>query len=357
MNRAEEMQGKVNKVRALLQEKGVQGMLTGQQSNFSWITAGGRGFLGLASVNACAQVLVTHQDVFLLSNNIESGRLMEEELLGLPIKTHSVPWQQDSQLGLAAQQLADGAVLQDTQESAWFLAQRTSLQDEEVSRFRALCAEHAQAVEGVMFQLTSSVSEFEVAGAVSEALWKRGIEPISLFIAADDRISSVRHFIPTQKKAIRQIAVSGCARRHGLVSSMTRMVSFGAPSTELKVHHEKLLQVEAAGWTALTPGSPLSDAYQAMCRMYQRLDMPQEWNNHHQGGVTGYQAREVRMQDQTDFPVARNQVFAFNPSCPYAKTEDMVLLGKEGIELLTSPTPMWPTMQAAGHQRADILVL
>ena len=61
---------------------------------------------------------------------------------------------------------------------------------------------------------------------LSGEFWKLGIEPITLLIAADNRSDYVRHYVPAQKPIENSVIISVCARRHGLIASATRIVTF-----------------------------------------------------------------------------------------------------------------------------------
>src|SRR5258705_456881 len=49
-----------------------------------------------------------------------------------------------------------------------------------------------------------------------------------------------------------------------------------------------------------------------------------------------------------------SQAFAWNPSAPGVKVEDTVVVGRDGVEVL-SRDPAWPTVEAAGRIRPAIL--
>jgi hypothetical protein len=80
-----------------------------------------------------------------------------------------------------------------------------------------------------------------------------------------------------------------------------------------------------------------------------------EWNNHHQGGLTGYLAREIRVGPDCPVKARIGEAFAWNPSAPGAKCEDTVLLEKDGIRVFTIAGPSWPTVTVGALSRPDIL--
>ena len=350
-----EINQKLEAVRAFLVQKGKSSLLISEQVNFSWLT-GARGFLGLASTRACASLLITQKKCYLLANNIEGRRLMEEEGLNTFCELISVAWQEDGAiLASACSQLGEHPIMESEMKSELDRA-RQLLCRQEQERYAVLCAEAAQALEEAIAGFSRGISEFEAAGRISSALWSRGIEPISLFVAADDRISRYRHFIPTDSRAQHQVVASICARRSGLVVSVTRSVTFDPERGSLKKHHDLLLRVETAGWKALQAGNPMSTVYESMCTAYAENGLDGEWNNHHQGGLTGYMPREIRIDSNTEELIRVGQAYAFNPSCRYAKAEDTVLLTETGVQILSVPSEQWPIMTIDGFCQPDVLI-
>ena len=81
---------------------------------------------------------------------------------------------------------------------------------------------------------------------------------------------------------------------------------------------------------------------------------------HHQGGAAGYEPREYLGTPSAQDVVAAGQVFAWNPSITGVKSEDSILVGTGGNEVLTE-IPSWPTLsiEVDGHtwKRPAILEL
>jgi antitoxin VapB len=74
---------------------------------------------------------------------------------------------------------------------------------------------------------------------------------------------------------------------------------------------------------------------------YSAEGFPDEWTLHHQGGLTGYAGREVFATPGEGHRLERGQALAWNPSITRVKSEDTVVLGQDGVEVLTS-TEGWP---------------
>ncbi|MDR2630890.1 MAG: M24 family metallopeptidase [Spirochaetaceae bacterium] len=353
MNRLEECTGKVNKIRAMLSETGYEGIIIRKQANFSWITAGGRAFIGLASETACAAMVVTAGGVYLAGNNIEVPRLLTEELPQGFVEPVILPWRDDGTMDKTLQQRF-GKLSSDTEQDEWFRENRVILQESEAERYAALGRTAAEALEEICASLKPGMTELEGAGKISERLWAEGIEPITLLIAADRRSERVRHYVPTKEKINDGVICSICARSGGLVASATRITAF---KKDFARHYQTLLRVEQAAFEATVPGAILGDVFRAIMDAYTENGLKGEWENHHQGGLCGYLAREIRVEPECPKTVRTGQVFAWNPSAAGAKCEDTVFLGEGGLRPLTEVSQQWPAVTINGLRRPLILRL
>lgn len=332
-----EFSQKVNKVRELIGEIGIGGIEVGSQLNFSWLT-GGRGFVGLASEDACASLLISRDGVYLLVNNIERPRLLDEEIAGLAgqLKVESFMWYEGSRKLSIMQDLLNGRkFLTDAQTAREFKSMRSRLTDAEIGRYQNLGRDSAGAVEAVCKGLEPGVSEFEAAGSVSSALWALGIEPITVLVAFDGRLSKYRHPLPTGNKLEKYAMVAVCARRHGLVASLTRIASLGNVSKDIAAKHRAVVEVDACFIASTRPGAKANEIFHKAIEAYKENGYGNEWELHHQGGLTGYDAREyVATADSADV-VETGQAFAWNPSITGTKSEDTIAVLPEGNRILT----------------------
>jgi Xaa-Pro aminopeptidase len=212
---------------------------------------------------------------------------------------------------------------------------------------RQLGREAAEAMSDVLRRARPEWTEFELAGAGAEALWRRGIEPALVLTAGAVRLPRYRHATPSAAVLGDRAMMVFCARRHGLYANLTRFVSFGAaPLSE----QQALLTVEATGLAAIKPGGSLSAVYHALAQAYQHADRADAMREHHQGGITGYAAREIVATATTATELLEGMAFAFNPSFQGVKVEDTFLLGPDGLENVTCD-PAWPSVGVQGRAR------
>lgn len=94
MDRQEEVKTKLQKVRTWLDTAGLEGIVLTSQANFAWLTGGGINYVYVADAAGEASILVSSSPVYLMTNNIEMRRLLEEEVPGLPFQAIHWKWHQ-----------------------------------------------------------------------------------------------------------------------------------------------------------------------------------------------------------------------------------------------------------------------
>jgi len=358
MDIRQEVEIKIGRVRGFLEARGLRGALLATHANFAWITGGGRNHVSTATEQGAAAVLVTADASYLLANNIERRRLEEEETTGLSFEAREFPWWAggipEAALELApAEQLCADIPLPSVRRlsATELLALRNPLLEPEIARYRRLGEETGIVMTHAAFHCRPGLSEHQLAGMLAGGLSDYGITPAVLLAAVDERVSDRRHPLPTGRRLQRYAMLVVGARRQGLNLSTTRLVHFGAAPSELRERHAACARVDAAFLAATTEGAALADIFRAGQAAYAAEGYPDEWRLHHQGGPTGYAAREFPATPEVEGRVQLHQAFAWNPSITGTKSEDTVLVADGGLEVL-SPTPDLPTLEveAAGRR-------
>jgi antitoxin VapB len=182
---------------------------------------------------------------------------------------------------------------------------------------------------------------------------------VVLLIAVDERIDRYRHPIPTTKKLKRRAMLVLCARQHGLIVSLTRLVHFGKLSAELKRRHRAVCTVDAVLMSNTRIGTPIREVFRRGVAVYTQHGFTDEWQLHHQGGPCGYEPRDYLGSPKAAGVVLENQAFAWNPSIAGTKSEDTVLATTKGPQIITESSD-WPMVridwQGETLLRPDILV-
>ena len=228
---------------------------------------------------------------------------------------------------------------------------RARLTGAEQARFRVLGRDAGEALGDACRGLETGMTEMEIWRRSADALAARGARAIVNLVAADDRIARYRHPVATERRWERTVMVVACAQRDGLVVSLTRIVSAGPASDDLRRRTRATAGVMGRLLAATRSGATGRQLYDEAARAYAEAGFPGEQRKHHQGGACGYRTRDWIAHPASDDVVDAPQAFAWNPSITGTKVEDTVIAhgDDDAIEVITS-TPGWPaiTVEAGG---------
>jgi antitoxin VapB len=327
----------------------LNGLLLVRSSSWSWASCGREANIAANSETAFGALLFTRERQYLLADRIELPRLLAEEVGDLPFEPVEYPWHTKQRRDKLAMQLAGGPLGADVLiDGAAFLAgeigrMRIDLTPAEQERFRNLGQRAGAAVEAAARSITPGMSELELAGVLALETFRRGAVPVVTLIATDDRVRRFRHPAATAKTLDRYAMLVLCARQCGLVASATRLVHFGPLPDDLRDRAIACARIDAAVHAATRPGATLGAVFAALQAAYAAAGFPDEWLDHHQGGVAGYENRELLGLPQSPFVVCAGQAYAWNPSIAGVKSEDTILVTKDSHEVLTA-TGQWPSI-------------
>ena len=191
--RSAEVSDKLALLRSALQQAGAGAIRLRGMDWFAWVTAGGSSAVLHAAETGVAEVLVTPEEACVLTDEIEAERLRNEEVPP-GFTFHIEPWAEPELRARFVTNAAAGrAVLSDRpnnlngapeQPLPLGLRQlRMVLGPAEQERYRALGREASEAMSEVLRRARPEWTEYELAGAGADALWRRGIHP-ALVLAA-----------------------------------------------------------------------------------------------------------------------------------------------------------------------------
>jgi len=343
-----EFSQKQDRILALLEERKLDALLLRRVSSFAWATCGAASYVNTATTNGEVALLITPSGRYLITNNIEATRLeQEEKLTAQGWEFRVAPWHeaQDAvaELTRGLRLGADGPYPDATDLSGDLARLRANLTPEEGERFQALGRLCAEAMDSAARAVRPGQTEYQIAGLLAHEAERRGVQAIVNLIATDERLFAFRHPLPTAKKLERYAMLVLCGRRWGLVCSITRFVHFGRLPDDLRRKAEAVAKVDATFITATRPGRSLSQIFRRATETYAETGFPDEWRLHHQGGPAGYEPREYLATPDSADVVSIGQAYAWNPSITGTKSEDTILVGKAGNEVLTA-IENWPTL-------------
>lgn len=179
-----------------------------------------------------------------------------------------------------------------------------------------------------------------------------------MMCAADERIYSYRHPVPTMKRIGRRVQLGGNFRRQGLIVCLTRYVNFEPVGPELRKQYRDNVEIDLTLMRNSLVGESYQTPLQAGREAYSKLGYANEFDKHHQGGPIGYNPRDFRLDFSHTGLIVENQGFCWNPSITGTKSEDTILVDAKGFSFITKPI-ISPTIdiEVGGtvYRRADIL--
>jgi antitoxin VapB len=338
-----------------MKEKGLDSFVLRRNPNLAWAIAG-RAHVPTTIDMACFDLIITQDSATAITNVVEAPRLIAEELPS-EVTVKSIKWSEgrDSLLPTGPKVGSDqpGADRIDLGVEVEMI--RASLIESDLVRFKEICVDAAVALGNAMKQVESSDREIDVAGLITHSLWQANLEIAFLGVAGQDRVHKFRHPLPTDAVVGNRVSASICAKRKGLIASITRIVTFGEVTDQMVADYTSIFKVEAALLDATVVGAPFSDPINAAIAAYPANGFDaDEWTKHHQGGPTGFLPRDWPANQSSTRLIAENQPIAWNPTGKGWKAEDTILATSSGIKVLSVDTD-WPSFEVSGRARAFFL--
>jgi Xaa-Pro aminopeptidase len=221
---------------------------------------------------------------------------------------------------------------------------RLTLGRDEIKRYRALGRLAAEACEAAAGGAAPGQSEEEIAGVAARELWRRGLQPVAISVAADENAEKYREPLVTTRVLKRLLRVSLTARQGGLIATVSRTIYVGDLPGDLRERQQLAEKMFAGCLNSLTPGGKLEELYAAAVQFYRELKLKDEWRIAPLGGATGYREREFVITPSTTETVRENQAFVFTPTLEGIRVEDTALATAAGAEVLTT-TGQWPVSE------------
>jgi Xaa-Pro aminopeptidase len=369
-----EIEEKTERLTRMLAAQNLGGVILSAQHNFSWLTGGGSNGIDQSRDAGAGSLLVRRDGKrFVLANRIEMPRLLEEQLAPHDFEPIDFAWEDEksgpSFLPMRAQALLEpGTSLGSdlpldastrTLESS-IASCRYQLTESEIERYRSLGQDAGEVVGNLMKTLQPGETEREVARRATDSLAARGMHSVVMLVAGDERVEKFRHPAPTARAWQKILMVVVCARRHGLIASLTRIICAGSIPEELTRRTLGVARVNAGLFAATCVGATGAELYGVAARAYAAAGFPGEQHLHHQGGACGYRTRDWVAHPLSADRAQVNQAFAWNPSITGTKVEETCIAFPAGVETITT-SPHWPSMgiDIEGHHYdfSDVLSL
>jgi Xaa-Pro aminopeptidase len=344
-DRRADVDGKQTRVAELLQETECDGLLVLEPENFAWLTSGGN----VRSLHLDEQpaLFFTSDQRWVLSSNVDSQRLFDEEVNGLGFLVQEWPWQKGREKFLesfrAGKQLACDREIDGSKSVGEYLRQhRRALTAYEQVGYRVLGQIVVHALEATGRGMTpDDLSEQEIAGQISHRLWHRGAELLSVSVATDGRSEFYRQAAATPARVHRSCLLALTAYKFGLCVTAGRALSFGPPEEAFAREQDAACKISATYIASTWPDALPRQILATGRRVYQLTGYEHEWRLCPQGHVTGRAPIELAIAPQTEELFRQGWAVTWRASVGAAVSCDTFLITDQGPESIT-PAESWP---------------
>jgi Xaa-Pro dipeptidase len=336
---------------------GLETVVARTPATVRWLLCGRGRPVSITSPAAGYTVVLSGERSYALYPDIETSRVAAEERLE-ELGYEPVPFAWHEGPSATLERILDGRpALEGDELDAAVAPERRALGEAERDRYRAAGADAASAMKDCLDRLSPSLSEVEAAAELDYRARLCGFVAPVVLVAGQERQKVHRHPLPTEAPLGCHALLAFTAEREGLHVSLTRLISFGPVSAVLRGLVDAVARVDAAMLRASRPGRSLGDVFEVASSAYEAEGFPGEWRKHHQGGLTGYDGREVFGTPNEPTRLPHSCAVAWNPSITGgAKSEDTVLVTENGLDVVTR-TPDLPEIDVGGLPRPGVLEL
>ncbi len=362
-DRRSDVDGKQALIAGLLKEIGCDGLIVQAPENFAWLTAGGAA-RGVIDNDALPALYYSAEGRWLLSSNVDTQRLFDEEIDGMGFQLKEWNWHQGRATLLA--DLTRGAkVASDLPCGDCPLvgprlhALRLTLSEYERACYKALGLIVSHALEATGRTVAAGETEREVAGQLSHRLLHRGALPLMITVAADGRSRAYRQGSFTGT-AIRSYAVlTVTVRKYGLCARASRSICFGQVDPLFRKEHDAACKISATYVASTWPDAVPRQILTSGQRIYQLTGAEYDWYLCPQGQVTGRQPVEIELTPDHEQLLQANWAVVWHASVGAAVSCDTFLISEDGPTAITGHEN-WPLkrirIQGAEFVRPDLLI-
>ena len=345
MSYAQEVQTKLERIRALMAAQGVGVLWLRRVDNVSWITGGVDTAVNIADATGIASVVIRPESAIMYTNTIEAPRLKaEDDVIGRGFELRVSPWEQPAAIDIGGTLGVDFPMVDGKDISRELQVLRAQLLPVEIERVRALGKACAAAMSAAIERTKPGMTEWQISAALADEIRSRAITPVVVLIGTDERVHRVRHSLPLDKKMDRYALLGMCGRKEGLVCSVSRLIHYGPLSDDLRRRMRACAEVDAAMIAASQPGATLDQIFRITQDAYARAGYEGEWKLHHQGGLAGYSAREIIATPGDQTVLVAGMICAWNPSISGVKSEDTILVNEKGTPDILTVIEGWPVL-------------
>lgn len=328
-----------------LRQEDFSAVLLQQPSNFTWFTAGGSNERGGAT-GITGALFITPEARVIACSNVDTSQFFESEISNMGFQLKERPWTEPRSVMLSdlcrGRRVASDSGFPDTTDVALRLLDlRLPLSDYEKSRLRDGAKLVTHAIEATARGMTKGRTEAEIAGEVSHRLFKHGVRPERIQVLGDGRGARFRRWSFNDSPVQGYCTISAVGRYCGMYVGAARTVALGAPPESLLKSFEAAALIAATGIYFSQPEWELFEVWNRVHRLYEKTGVEAEWRLADQAEIVEYEFGTVPLLPNSEFRLSAGTPVFWHPSVGPVLMGDTVLVGNNGVEVLTS-SPEWP---------------
>ncbi len=345
----EDYEIKKGRVCRFLKEQEYDGVILARRDNFAWFTFGGDNKIFRSSEEGAAVLLITADNVYLFARSMDSDRIMDEELCGLPIRQITLKWYEDDPVRAAAAFIPGGKIAADirAEGTVYQLPELQRLHipytGREIERYHYVGSRCDYLFTETARQIRPGMTEQEIAALLCSNFEREGMVPKVLLVGSDERIAAYRHPLPSGKKVAKTVLLHVASDCFGMHGNITRMISFGEIPRQLYNDYELLCRCQAHTFAMLRPGVRYQEILAVRKKLLAAAGKEFETDLHFPGAVTGYQVGgpEPIINNES---VQDTMCYDWFITVTGAKTEELAMARPDGARVL-SAAGWWPVKE------------
>ena len=274
-----------------LRDREFDGLLLSRPASIAWYTSGAEVPLDLSGQAATA-LLITPEGGTLLARKSDRDGLLNQAASDVVWQHRECAWP-DQAIGVLAEWLGTKKLACDqsfdncTDVSSEVAALRLPLRPLEIENLRKLGIRLARTVERAAREFQRGDTEAQIAGDVASRLIRHEVHPVQIQVCGDGRGRGCHNWKYGRETVNHDCTISVVARRHGLHVAVSRSVSFGIPSKELRWTFQDMLLAHATALTRSQDQAELSSVWADVQRVCETLGEAEDWRATEPGCVTG----------------------------------------------------------------------
>lgn len=351
---------KLKRIRDYISKNGFTGMILSRQDNFNWISSGGNNRVVVPKEEGFSTIVITKDDVYMVSQVMDGTRIMDEEMQNLDAEYIPLWWYEESvnerAVKLAGKNPVSDILIADIEYRLKDIYDlHFPLTEEEIVRLRKLGAISDYILNKVANEIRPGMVDYEVEAMLLYEYAKRNIQCDVLLIGTDDRIYKYRHPSPSGRKLGNYVFLHPAVRSGGLHCNITRSIYFGDVLPEdIGKAYTAVSHIETYCMSMCKTGNHWADIFEGQKQLLKELGFEDEWKGHYPGGRTGYFVCQADLSKSIENKIINNEAYDWFITVTGAKVEELGI-NHNGVFTLCSQTGIWPSRKISiGDFNLDI---